>query len=152
MAIVLQPKYPVPDRSEQKLRLSRDEDGVIDIGWCEGVFFDGRSFRAEMWAQDQISMLTIFFSRAGIDDIDAEAIGRVMESEGLVKFRDPSAKRCHCVKVDDAAGNPMWSVNIAIGTDDESYLESAVPIFPYSRRGEPNSMLNPVPIKAAQQE
>jgi hypothetical protein len=103
-------------------------------------------------AQDQISMLTIFFSRVGIDDIDAEAIGRAMESEGLVKFRDPGAKKCNCVKIDDDSGNPIWSVNITIGTDDESYLDSAVPIFPHSQRGEPNSMFNPVPIEAARQE
>jgi len=43
----------------------------------------------------------------------------------------------------------MWSANIAIGNDDESFLAQAVPIFPYSREGEPNTMLNPVPIKAA---
>lgn len=59
MAIVLQPKYPIPNRSKQTIHFSRDEDGVIDIGWCDGVFSDGPSFRAEMWAQDQISMLTI---------------------------------------------------------------------------------------------
>jgi hypothetical protein len=149
MAIVLQPKYPIPNRSKQTVHLSRDEDGVIDIGWCEGVLFDGRNFRAEMWAQDQISMLTIFFSRAGIDDVDADRIVWVMEDEGLVKFRDPGGKKCNCVKIDDDAGNPVWSVNITIGTEDESYLESAVPIFPYSRAGGPNSMFNPVPIKAA---
>jgi hypothetical protein len=40
----------------------KDEDGVIDIGWCEGILLDGRAFRAEMWAQDQISMLRHCFS------------------------------------------------------------------------------------------
>jgi hypothetical protein len=151
MAIVLQPKYPIPNRSKQKIHFSRDEDGVIDIGWCDGVFSDGRNFRAEMWAQDQISILTIFFSRVGIDDVDAEAITRVMEAEGLITFRKTGARNCNPVKVNDDAENPIWSVNIMIGNEDESYLESAVPIFPYSRLGEPNTMFNPVPIKTAHQ-
>ena len=67
MAIALQPKFPIPDRTKQPVRSTRDEDGVIDIGWCEGVLSDGRAFRAEMWAQDQISMLTLFFSTAGFE-------------------------------------------------------------------------------------
>ena len=148
MAIVLQPKYPVPDRSKQTIRYSRDDDGIIDIGWCDGVFSDGRNFRAEMWAQDQISMLTIFFSRVGIDDSDAA--GGIIESEGLVSFRKSASRNCNAVRIDDATGNPIWSVNIYIGNEDDSFLESAVPIFPYSQIGEPNSMFNPVPITAAQ--
>jgi hypothetical protein len=55
MAIALQPKFPVPDRSKQPVRSTKDEKGVIDIGWCDGALSDGRAFRAEMWAQDQIS-------------------------------------------------------------------------------------------------
>ena len=62
MAIALQPRFPYPDRSQQRVRLERDADGVMDIGWCEGLLSDGRPFRVEMWAQDQVSCLTIFFS------------------------------------------------------------------------------------------
>jgi hypothetical protein len=28
--------------------ITKDEDGVIDIGWCDGVLSDGRAYRAEM--------------------------------------------------------------------------------------------------------
>ena len=44
MAVVLQPRYPLPDRSKQTPLLAKDEDGVIDIGWCDGVLADGRPF------------------------------------------------------------------------------------------------------------
>jgi hypothetical protein len=64
MAIALQPRFPIPDRSKQPVRAEKDEDGVVDIGWCDGVLSDGRPFRAEMWAQDQVSCLTIFFLRS----------------------------------------------------------------------------------------
>ena len=151
MAIVLHPKFPIPDRSKQTIHFSRDEDGVIDIGWCEGVLFDGRPFRAEMWAQDQISMLTFFFSTDGIEDVSVEQIAYVLEDEGLVTFPKTGSKRCEAVMLEDDAGNRVWSVNIAVGAEDVTYLEKAVPIFPYSRVGEPNTMFNLVPIKAAQQ-
>lgn len=66
MATALQPKFPAPDRARQPVRSTKDDDGIIDIGWCDGVLSDGRAFRAEMWAQNQVSMLTIFFSTVGI--------------------------------------------------------------------------------------
>ena len=40
MAIALQPKFPIPDRTSQPVRSMKDEDGVIDIGWCEGILSD----------------------------------------------------------------------------------------------------------------
>ncbi len=67
MAIAIQPKLPIPDRTKQAIRSTKDQDGVIDIGWCDGVLSDGRAFRAEMWAQDQVSMLTFFFSSIGLE-------------------------------------------------------------------------------------
>jgi hypothetical protein len=148
MAIVLQPMYPIPNRSKRQINFKKDDDGVIDIGWCEGVLSDGRSFRAEMWAQDQISMLTVFFSRAGIDDLAADAIADLVENEGLVKFKAGS-RRCQSLRFTDDAGNPMWSVNVTVGGPDETYLENAVAIFPYSTIGEPNSMLNSFAIASA---
>ena len=42
MAIALQPKFPIPDRTSQPVRSMKDEDGMIDIGWCEGVLSDVR--------------------------------------------------------------------------------------------------------------
>jgi hypothetical protein len=149
MAIVLQPRFPIPDRSGQAPQTSRDFDGVVDVGWCDGVLSDGRAFRVEMWAQDQISMLTIFFSSLGMEGLDANAMLALVENEGLVAFREPDSRNCNPVPISDAAGNPIWSVNIKIGDEDASHLDRAVPIFPYSVRGEPNTMFNPVPIEAA---
>jgi hypothetical protein len=52
VAIALQPKYPISDRSNQPVNFVKDEDGVLDIGWCDGALSDGRCFRAEMWPQE----------------------------------------------------------------------------------------------------
>lgn len=149
MAIAIQPKFPIPDRSSQAVRFAKDEDGVVDIAWCDGVLSDGRAFRAEMWAQDQISMLTIFFSTAGLEDLDPEAMKRFVEEEGLVSFRKTAASRCTAVRVIDDAGSPVWSVNVVVGDQDETYLDGSVPIFPYSESGEPNTVFYSVPIEPA---
>ncbi len=149
MAIALQPKYPIPDRSKQRVNLVKDEDGVLDIGWCDGVLSDGRPFRAEMWAQDGISALTIFFSTAGLDPNEEAAAVQLALREGLVTMRPGAEDRISAKAWTDDAGRPVWSVNVVIGYDDEEFTLSSVPLFPLSRTGEPNTMFNPVPITAA---
>jgi len=150
MAIVLQPKFPIPDRSKQAARSTKDEDGVVDIGWCDGALSDGRAFRAEMWAQDQISMLTIFFSTIGIIEFHQDAIRQFVQNEGLVSFADNAdQKYCSAMKFTDDAGNQLWSVNVVVGDEDNTYITNSISIFPYSKIGEPNTMFQPVPISAA---
>jgi len=149
MAIVFHPKFPTPDRTKQSVRLSKDEDGITDLGWCDGVLSDGRAFRAEFWAQDQISMLTFFFSTIELENFDAAAMRQLVDRERLASFKAGSSGHCQAVKVDDDRGNPIWSVNVMVGDDENSYLDGSVPLFPYSRIGETNTMFNPAPIKAA---
>jgi hypothetical protein len=149
MAIALQPRFPLPDRSKHSIRSAKDEDGVIDIGWCEGVLSDGRAFRAEMWAQDQVSMLTIFFSAVELEQIDQESMLRLVEAEHLVSFPAGEPRYCSSARWSDDAGNPMWSVNVVVGDDLQTFVTGSVPIFPYSKIGEPNTLFNPTPIKAA---
>ena len=150
MALVLRPKYPIPDRSHQPVQSKSDGGGVSDIGWCEGVLSDGRAFRAEMWAQDQISMLTIFFSALGFEELGQDALRALIQSEGLLTFRGHSPGHCASSLIKDDAASKMWAVNIVIGDEDDTFVTDAVPIFPYSKINEPNTLFNPTPIKAAQ--
>jgi hypothetical protein len=101
-----------------------------------------------MWAQDQISMLTIFFSTVGLETLDAAAIRQLVVNERLVSFKD-GPQYCTSLKFTDDAGNELWSVNIVVGDEDNTFLSDSVPIFPYSRSGEPNTMFNPSAIRAA---
>lgn len=148
MAIALHPKFPIPDRSRQQVRRTKGEDGVIDVGWCDGALSDGRAFRAEMWAQDQVSMLTFFFSVVGLENLSNDEMTALVVREGLVAFRE-GPRYCGVRAYPDDAGNVLWSVNIVVGDEDHTYLSDSVPIFGYSKIGEPNAMLNPTPIKAA---
>src|SRR5690606_33095982 len=118
MAIVLKPVYPIPDRSHHTPSLTKDEDGVIDIGWCDGVLADGRPFRLEMWAQDGVSALTIFFSTKELTELDDERTKKLVVEEGLVAFHDREKAFCTPQKFVDRAGREMWSVNIVVGDDE----------------------------------
>ena len=132
VAIVLNPKFPAPDRTGQSVKLQKDNDGCLDLGWCEGVLYDGRPFRAETWVQDQITMVTIFFSAKGIEDVNEAQLSCVMESEGLVAYKEGAHRRkneCHIIT--DSAGNAMWSVNIPVGGEDEVFVARIVPYFAY---------------------
>lgn len=149
MAIALQPKFPIPDRAKRPIRSAKDEDGVIDVGWCDGVLADGRAFHAEMWAQDQVSVLTVFFSTVGLEDLDQETIKHLVEQEGLVSFKEDVPSYCKAAQFVDDGGNRVWSVNIVVGDEDRTYIGDSIPIFPYSKVGEPNTMFSSVPIRAA---
>ncbi|MGH7625487.1 MAG: hypothetical protein ACREOJ_09230 [Gemmatimonadaceae bacterium] len=138
MAIVLDPRFPAPDRSGQAVKLRKDSDGCLDLGWCEGVLYDGRPFRVETWVQDQITMLTIFFSALGIEDVSEVQLSSVMESEGLVAYKEGAQRRrneCHIIT--DRAGNAMWSVNVPVGGEDETFVASTVRSFAYAGESAP---------------
>jgi hypothetical protein len=91
--------------------------------------YDGRPFRAETWLQDQITMVTIFFSAVDIEDVNEAQLSSVMESDGLVAYKEGAHRRkneCHI-----SAGNAMWSVNIPVGSEDEVFVARIVPYFTY---------------------
>lgn len=129
MAIALQIKFPVPDRTNQKITRLKGEDGIVDIGWSEGLMSDGRPFRIEMWAQDQVSMLTVFFSARDLSELGDEHMERLIVSEAFVTFREGASQYIKKQLIEDAVGNTMWSVNIVVGDEDETYVANSLPIF-----------------------
>ncbi len=138
--IAFDPKYPAPDRSRRRILYSRDEDGVIDIGWCEGLLADGRPFRVEMWAQDGLSMLTIFFSTIGLEGASQKDLGDLIVAESLVSFRPDVPERCDPHLFTDDTGCAFWSVNVFVGDEDRSFLQGSIRIVAYSRTGDRNSL------------
>jgi hypothetical protein len=128
---VLDPRFPVPDRSGQTVSTVKGADGVLDLGWCEGVLADGRPFRAELWAQDQITVLTFFFSVLGLEALSTDAVYTLVETEGLVRRAagfDPSYQVSRWT---DPRGAAFWSVNVTVGTDEETRLADSVAVVRY---------------------
>ena len=140
MAIALNPKFPAPDRSDQTINRVKDEDGVIDVGWNEGVMSDGRPFRIEMWAHDGVSMLTAFFSAFDFADLNDEKIAALILAEAFVTFREGARQYIEKMLRDDPSGNLMWSASVVVGDEDLTSLAGPLPIFPHPSVGEASSI------------
>jgi hypothetical protein len=125
--------YPKPDRSNIEPNFSKTEDNdALDLSWQEGLLNDGRPFRGELWCQDQISMVTFFFSTIGLENASKEDMESLLTSENLIQFK-PGRRDVRAVKVVDAGGNEMWSVNVLVGDDDGTYVEGGRPLMAYPR-------------------
>ena len=125
--------YPKPDRSNVPRNFTKTpENDVIDVGWQEGVLKDGRPIHGEYWAQDQVGVMTFFFSTSGIENSTKEEIETLVESEGLLRFK-PGKRYVQVEKYIDAAGSEMFSVNIVVGDDSDTYIDAGLPLTRYAK-------------------
>ncbi len=123
--------YPKPDRSDHEPNFTKtDENEVIDIGWSDGELSDGRPYRTECWAESHITMMTFFFSTAGLESRSERQLQELLASEGLVRFLSDEKHLC-AKKITDAGGNDMWSVNVVIGTEEELLAKTHLHLRPY---------------------
>ena len=122
--------YPKPDRSKLIPNFVKTADNdVLDIGWAEGFLSDGHPYRAEYWAQDQIGMVTFFFSIKGMEAHTDAMFQALLVNEDLVEF--PNARtHLSASKLLDWSGNPMWSVNVVIDTEEGLF---ARPLIGFNR-------------------
>ena len=123
-------KYPSIDRTNYQVCKVKNGDGILDIGWTEGILSDGRPYRAELWAQDQITVLTVFFSVLGLEDFDTAALSRLIETHGIVSFGSLSAPISASLFQDEKE-NMFWSVNIAVGDEESTFIKSSATIHSY---------------------
>lgn len=114
----------VPNRAK-----SPDND-VLDIALSEGQLRDGRPYRAELWAQDQVTCITMFIPRADGEVLDRPASAQLLEDEGLVRFGPK--RHCSAMPTEDDAGRPVWSINMVVGDDEETFLEDSFRFVPYA--------------------
>ena len=124
--------YPKPDRSDFTPNFQKtDENDVIDIGWTEGELSDGRPFRLEMWAQDQMTMLTFFFSTLQLS-LSEKAWADLLEREELIRFTS-ELRSVGLRQLSDAGGKPIWSVTVVIGDEDSTFVESDITLKRYAK-------------------
>ena len=123
-------EYPSIDRTNYEVCKVKNGDGILDIGWTEGILSDGRPYRAELWAQDQITVLTVFFSVLGLEDFDAAALSGLIETHGVVSFGRLSAPISASLFQDEKE-NMFWSVNIAVGDEESTFIKGSATIYSY---------------------
>ena len=126
------PTYPTPDRSDftPNRRKTADND-TVDIGWAEGVLSDGRPYRLECWAQDQVTHLQMFFSRRGLEHLDRAGIQDLLEREHLVRFASLDKRYASGKPWRDPKGQDIWSIAVVVGDEDETYLSESPALTPY---------------------
>jgi hypothetical protein len=125
--------HPKPDRSAYVVnRVKTAENDQIDIGWNEGVLSDGRPYRIELWAQDQLTNVTVFLSTEGIETYSNEQFMKLLDRENIVSWYPAAWKSAYALPLQDASGNPMWSINFVIGAEAETFAEVG-PMLPYNR-------------------
>ncbi len=129
--------YAVPDRSNKTPNFVKTpENDALDIGWAEGTFSDGRPYRAESWCQDQVTVLTIFFSTLGLEAATNTELAQLLVREHLLTFTGAD-RFVSGVRFRDPSGHELWSVNVVIGDDESIFVEDNVPLTPYVRRRDP---------------
>ena len=126
--------HPKPDRSNYLPNFAKtDENDQLDIGWNEGFLSDGRPYRIECWAQDQITSVTVFVPAAGLENNSNGQFAELLERERVVWFKPGVEPSVYAIPLTDASGNSVWSINVVIGIDTDPALADSVPLRPYSR-------------------
>jgi hypothetical protein len=134
-------RYPTADRSDFTPNfVKKDFDDQLDIGFAEGIFSDGRPFRAEFWAANQISFLTYYFSSADIESFSDGDLRAYLETEHSIDFQDEKfvSSGFEGINIDaskafDASGNEIWEVTIIVGDEDGTYMRNGVVLKRYKK-------------------
>lgn len=125
--------FQPPDRSDYTPTFSKtDDDEQLDVGWAIGTLSDGRPYRAELWAQDQLTCVTVFLPLAGLETASDAAVIRLLEEERVVWWLSGSKKSAGLGQLTDARGQSLLSVNFVVGADGEPARLDTVPFHPYA--------------------
>lgn len=128
--------FPAPDRSDFQPKHAADRADHVDIGYAVGELADGRPFRAELWAQDGVTVLTFFMSTQGIQHSSKQDLYCLLESNNLVEFLDSDNRSLGVGVLADASGNEMFSLNVVIGDEDGLFANSSVLLHKYPEKAE----------------
>jgi len=86
----------------------------------------------EMWAQDQTTSVTFFFSTVGLEDLSRGSAEELLEREELVRYAPPE-RFVYPRQIEDDSGNPMWSVNVVVGNEDHTFIGGGPAVKPYPK-------------------
>lgn len=124
--------FPKPDRSDQTFKAYKTtENPSLDIGWNEGWLSDLRPYRVECWAEDGVTSNTYFMSTIGMEAMTDEQFASFLVNEGLLEFNS-NKRYVDAAAWTDASGNDMWSVNVVVGDDSETYVRDLIPLRRYA--------------------
>lgn len=106
--------YPKIDRSLVDYTSTPD---VLNIGYHEGTFKDGRPYRIEVWVTGNITTATLFISQIDLEDKSDIDLVKYISGENIINFNDDRVVVNNYTDSDD---NMFYSINIPLvenGTD-----------------------------------
>ena len=131
---------PMNDHKEQVPH--RNECGDVNIGWNAGLLEPNRPYFVECWAADGITMLTIFVSTKGIEDKTPDELTRWFLDIGYFTFTDGRYQTAEIGTFTNPAGEEFFSINIAVGVEDEPAMIDGAPIYSWKILNEYNQADN----------
>ncbi len=116
-------KYPVPNRSKfipnQYCNDSQLREG--DLGAKSGMLENQRPYRLELWWQDGMTAITLFFSVIDIESLSPRSLLKlvrpVLEQEYIPKEHQILTQE-NITIITDAEGNDMYSISFIVGFND----------------------------------
>lgn len=108
-----------------------DEDGVMDVGYKNGVLSDGRPFRLECWRMDEMLMLTVLFSNEGLGAYSRVDMPLLLEGEEILRFVGTGKPRLQATHTTDDVGHSMWAINLMLANGQGTYAELLMQLNSY---------------------
>ena len=108
-----------------------NEEGVMDVGYKNGVMSDGRPYRLECWRMDELLMLTVLFSNQGLSAYKRVDMPLLLEGEGILQFVGTSKPRLQATQTTDDVGQSMWALNLMLADGKGTYAELTVKLNSY---------------------
>ena len=107
------------------------EDGVMDVGYKNGVFRDGCPYGLECWRMDAMRMLTVLFSNEGLTGYRRADMPLVLEGEEILRFVGAGKPRLQAAQTTDDVGQKMWALNLMLADSKGTYAELLVKLNSY---------------------
>ncbi len=131
-----------PDRSCFRPRLDRtDKIYELDLGWGEGCFSDGRPYRAELWAWNNVFVVTFYFSNAGLEKTSTNELLDLLKKENLLYPLNHNTPAAEIVR--DASENEMWSLSVPLVRDGRPEAKTDIRFRPYAGYSQPEKISFP---------
>ena len=108
-----------------------DEDGVMDVGYKNGVFSDGRPYRLECWRMEEMLMLTVLFSSQGLSAYSRADMPLLLEGEEILRFVGTGKPKLQAAQTTDDVGQNMWALNLMLANNKGTYAELLVQLHSY---------------------
>ena len=118
----------------------RNEYGEVNIAWNAGLLEGNRPFFSMLWAVDCITMLTLYFSAKGIEDITAEQAEQMFADIGYYRRKDSGrGSPGDLMKFKDPDDGEFFSFNVAVGVEDEPAEIEGGNVYPLKMLNDYNS-------------